>query len=129
MERTDLPLFCTQPKASMAMLVTDDAMYFAYERERDFLSAPKAFVICQAPADSIANVNICHANEAQWLVLETEPFGVYRYLYDDETFYVFYGESQLFDVQAEALELAKEVYHCTSAQEALIKFVNKDHVL
>ncbi|HEY7774547.1 MAG TPA: hypothetical protein VIC26_15285 [Marinagarivorans sp.] len=129
MEVTDLPLFCTQPETCLAMLATDEAIYVAYERERDFLSAPKAFIVCTVPADALVMVNDCHATEAQWLILEGRPHGVYRYQYDDRTFFVFYGGQQLFDVQASELEVAKEIYHCTSPYEAILKYQNKDHVL
>ena len=126
---TELPLLCSQPSASMALLASDENVLVAYERERDFLSAPKAFVICQAAANSIACVNTCHATEAQWLVLEENPFGVYHYQYDGRPFYVFYGENQIIDIQTDSLTQHKEIYHCTDASDALIKFVNKEHIL
>jgi hypothetical protein len=126
---TDLPLFCSQPNTSLAILATEQAVLIAYERERDFLSAPRAFVICQAPAESLVNLNSCHATEAQWLILEANPFGVYHYRYDNRPFYVFYAVNQLIDLQTESLSQHKEIYHCANAGEALVKFFNKEHAL
>ena len=122
---TDLPLFCTQPAASLATLATDDAIYIAYERERDFMSAPKAFVVVKLAHDTLVTVNACHANEAQWLVLEQEPHGVYQYQYDDARFYVFYGAEQLVDVKTEELVLYREIYHCENPHDAMCKYLNQ----
>ena len=121
---TDLPLFCTQPAASLATLATDDAIYIAYERERDFMSAPKAFVVAEIASNILVTVNACHANEAQWLVLEQEPHGVYQYQYDDARFYVFYGAEQLVDVKTEELMVYSEIYHCANAHEAIYKYLH-----
>ena len=126
MNATDLPLFCTQPAASLAVLTTVTATYIAYERERDFMSAPKAFVIVELPPDTLVTVNACHANEAQWLVLEQEPHGVYQYRYDDALFYVFYGAEQLVDVKTEELMLYREMYHCTNPHAAICKYLNQE---
>ena len=125
MNATDLPKFCTQPAASLAMLATGDAIYIAYERERDFMSAPKTFVLAELSPDTLISVNACHANEAQWLVLEQEPHGVYRYQYNDAHFYVFYGAEQLIDVKTEEQIAYSEIYHCTNPHEAIYKYLNQ----
>ena len=125
MNATDLPLFCTQPAASLAVLATNKATYIAYERERDFMSAPKAFVVTEMSPDILLTINACHANEAQWLLLEQEPHGVYQYQYDDARFYVFYGAEQLVDVKMEDRLVYSEMYHCTSPHEAISKYLNQ----
>lgn len=126
MNATELPLFCTQPAATLAVLATDKATYIAYERERDFMSAPKAFVIVEIPPSILITVNACHANEAQWLVLEQEPHGVYQYQYDDARFYIFYGAEQLVDVKAEDVLLYREMYHCANPHAAICKYLNQE---
>lgn len=123
MESTQFPHFCTQPAAEPTLLALHDCVLIAYERERDFMSAPKAFVIIEAPIDAPITLNACHANEAQWLVLEQEPYGVYQYQYDDSHFFAFYGKNQLIDVQADELVRHEEVYHCANSYQAILKYL------
>lgn len=123
MELANFPLFCTQPQAQPVVLARHDGVFIVYERERDFMSAPKAFVVTEAAFDAEVTLNACHANEAQWLVLEQEPFGVYQYQYDDHHYFVFYGANQLVDIQADTLAKHEEVYHCEDGYQALLKYL------
>lgn len=122
MEPAKFPYFCTQPNTLITVLATAQRVLIAYERERDFMSAPKAFVITEVPANTEITLNACHANEAQWLVLQQEPFGVYQYQYDDNSYFVFYGAEQIVDLQANDLVQLGEVYHCTNTYEAIVKY-------
>lgn len=123
MEATSLPLFCTQPAAELTLLAQPQGVYIAYERERDFMSAPKAYVVVRLPADVHITLNACHANEAQWQVLEQEPYGVYHYHYDDSPFFVFYGAQQMIDTQVEHLEPPQEFYRCADGYQAIAKAI------
>ena len=125
MKQVNFPRFCTQPAAAPALLALPNSILIAYERERDFMSAPKAFVVIEVPINAEVTLNACHANEAQWLVLEQEPYGVYEYQYDDRNFFVFYGANHLIDIQADTLIKHEELYHCSNAYQAIAKHQNQ----
>lgn len=125
---TEYPQFCCQPSASVHMLTTEAATYVAYERQRDFLSAPKAFIVLQFDVSALVTLNASYVTDRQWKELETQPYGAYAYKAGAYEGFVFYGEEQVIDIQAEAVEAHSEQYHCLTATDAILKVINADDV-
>ncbi len=123
---TEYPQFCCQPATAVHMLTTETAVYIAYERQRDFLSAPKAFVVLEFDISALITVNASYLTDKQWQELEEQPYGVYAYKAGAHEGFIFYGEEQVIDVQASALESLSEQYHCLTATDAILKVITPD---
>lgn len=121
MQPTGFPAFCTQPHAHIVTLATDKGIFVVYERERDFLSAPRAFIVVRLEASANVVIGASYADEEQWQALEQQPNGVYCYVTANGARFVFHGEEQTLDVQTDSLNLAAEIYGCHTPLEALQK--------
>lgn len=124
MHPTGFPAFCTQPHAEIVTLATARETFIVYERERDFLSAPRAFIIVRLDASANVVVGASYADEEQWRALEQLANGVYCYVTPNGARFVFYGEEQTVDVQTDNLNLAAEIYGCHTPLEALQKHLD-----
>lgn len=121
MHPTGFPAFCTQPHAYLVTLSTEQGTFIVYERERDFLSAPRAFIVVQLEANANVVIGASYADEEQWQALEQQANGVYCYVTPNGARFIFYGQDQTIDVQTDNLNLAAEIYGCHTPLEALQK--------
>ena len=128
MHSANLPAFCTQPAAEALLLLLPQSLTVVYERTRDFLSAPRAFVVLQTPEgeEPIINSGSCHLNDEQWTNLQEQPYGIYTYSLNndsEQTLWLLYGATQLIEIQTTSLAKITEIYHQPTATHALIHFL------
>lgn len=123
--------FCTQPRAEFAFALIQNEIVIAYERERDFLSAPKAYVILRAnfTDEPVMTLGNCQLNDEQWDALQQSPHGIYffenTFDADNNPLCIFYSATQLLELQSATLEKITEIYHQPSVSEALIHFLGR----
>lgn len=118
-----LPVLCDSPPATFCFLAIDSGIFVCYERKRDFLSAPRAFVVLEFDKSVIVTLNASDFTEAQWQALEALPFGVYRYVLEARTGYVFANEEQVIDIQTPSIARKDEYYHCESEVGAIARAI------
>ena len=126
-----MPAFCTQPAAAITFAVIQNEMVISYERERDFLSAPKAYVILRASfaGEALMTLGNCQLNDEQWDELQQSPHGIYFFenTFDSDNYplCIFYSATQLLELQSASLEKITEIYHQPSVSDALIHFLGR----
>ncbi len=131
MLQAEFPLFCTQPATVLSFAFTHKGLVLSYDRERDFLSAPKAYVVLRASFinEPLMTLGNCQLSDEQWDALQQSPHGIYffenTFDADNHPLCIFYSATQLLELQSATLEKITEIYHQPSVSDALIHFLGR----
>ena len=116
---TNYPAFCEQPATPIAVFSNEQTIFVGYERQRDFLSAPKAHILLEFTPQTLITVNGSGMDDALWHSLQALPYGIYTYQLDQLPYLLLYNQQQIIEIQSNGAKKCSELYHCASVFEAI----------